>query len=909
MVENICALCHVRPPTRTVRVRRGGVEELLKVCEIDYEKLKDRKGYLSPFDALFSDDYFEDADEDYSDFGSLTSRLGFPVSRPKQAVDINHLFSEHTRNLLQQSAQVAIDFGRDEVETEHLLYAISESDVVKEIFRRFRIKPVEVKDYINDNANKSKRGAGFEERVELAVSPRLKSVFEKAFEVSRQMEHGYIGPEHLLVGLVREEDGLAGDVLRSFGVSEERLRLEVVRVVGRGAREGVVEVKSSTPQLDKYSRDLSQLASEGALDPVIGRREEIETTIEILSRRTKNNPVLIGEPGVGKTAIVEGLAQRIVNEDVPEILEGKRLVELNINSIVAGSKYRGEFEERIKAVLEEVVANKEKLIVFVDELHTIVGAGSGGGEGGLDVSNVIKPSLARGELHLIGATTLDEYQRHIEKDAALERRFQPVFVAEPTEEQTIEILRGLRDKYEAHHRVKISDEAIKYATLLSDRYLTNRFQPDKAIDLIDQAASRLRIKSTERTTEVRRLQDRLDKLQREKEYFLSRKNTLKIKELSAEINALEKLVGVKKNEDKKRRNDKNPRVDRKIVAEVVAKLTGVPLAELTEEEKDRLLNLEEKLSERVVGQEEAISAVSDAIRRARAGLTQGERPVANFIFLGPTGVGKTELAKALARLLFGDEDALIRIDMSEYMERHTIARLIGAPPGYIGYEEGGQLTEKVRRRPYSVILLDEIEKAHSDVYNLLLQVIDDGRLTDSKGRVVDFTNTIIIATSNLGSNIIKGETEDFFDEEKVKEELMAVLRSHFKPEFLNRIDEIIVFQSLSEEDVRSITKIELKKLALVLAEKGIELVFDESVIDYISLVGFAPELGAREIRRKIESEVETGLAKAILNGQIEQPSVINVSYDQKKRCIVFRTIAGDLVGRAGKKVKSLAVIG
>jgi ATP-dependent Clp protease ATP-binding subunit ClpC len=889
MSDGLCDICNERPATTTLRVQRNGRTQVIQVCDVDYKRLRDQRGYSSPFRSLFSEDPFGDTDSFFDDFGSLSSRFGYPIPRHREAIDIDQYFSEHTKELIQQAGRTALEFGRDEVDTEHLLYALTDSPVVQEIFRQFKIKTSDVKEYIETN---SPKGTKKLEEAKLTVSPRVKNVFEHAFNAARELGHGYIGPEHLLIGLLEEEEGLAGDLLKKYGLTPQSLRQQTVKVVGEGAQKGRVETKSNTPQLDKYSRDLTKLAREGKLDPVIGRANEIETTIEILSRRTKNNPVLIGEPGVGKTAIVEGLAQRIISEDVPEILNNKRVVEVNINSIVAGSKYRGEFEERIKAVLDEIVEHKDELIIFIDELHTIVGAGSTGSEGGLDVSNVIKPHLARGEMHLIGATTLNEYQKHIEKDAALERRFQPVFISEPTVEQTIEILRGLRDKYEAHHKVKITDEAIVAASELSDRYITNRFLPDKAIDLIDQAASRVKILFTSRSGELRQIEEKLARLGRERESSISRKEYDRAKDIEKEVKKLEDEREQKQSKERRERGVTTPEVKKEHIAQVVSKITGIPVTELTEEEKERLLKMEERLHERVVGQEEAIQAVSDAIRRSRAGLIQGSRPIATFFFLGPTGVGKTELAKSLAWLVFGDVNALVRIDMSEYMERHTVSRLIGAPPGYVGYEEGGQLTERVRRRPYSVILLDEIEKAHPDVHNILLQVFDDGRLTDGKGRVVDFTNTIIIATSNLGSDIIqrnltaaRGEKRNY---EELKAQLMEVIRLHFRPEFLNRIDEIIVFHALTEEQIRSITVLQLERVKQTARGQGIELVFDDSLVSYLARVSFVPEFGARELRRKIQSEVETALAREMLKGDVKEGDKVTLSYDKDAKQVVLR---------------------
>ena len=777
---------------------------------------------------------------------------------------------------------MAHKFGRREVDTEHLLYALADNDVIAEILNQYKLKPSDIKGYIDANAPKGKQTTAEDE---MGVSPRVKSVLQGAYQISRELGHSYIGPEHLLIALAAEPDGMAHEVLEKYGLSPESLRAKTTKVVGQGAEGGKVETQTNTPQLDKYSRDLTQLARAGKLDPVIGRNDEIQTTIEILSRRTKNNPLLIGEPGVGKTAIVEGLAQRIEAKEVPEVLEGKRVVELSLMSVIAGAKYKGEFEERIKAVIDEIVEHKDELIVFVDEVHTMVGAGGGGSEGGMDVSNIMKPALARGELHLIGATTLNEYQKYIEKDSALERRFQPVMVPEPTIEQAIEIIRGLRDSYEAHHKVKIDDSAVTAAVHLSDRYITSRFLPDKAIDLIDQAAARVRIASDTRSAEIAKYEDDIARLSREEESARNHKKTDEAKKLKKEIETLTKQKDELMEAWKREKGVSTAVVTSADVAQVVSKLTGVPVTELTEEEKQKLLTLEDKIHQRVVGQNEAVQAVSDAVRLSRAGLTQGYRPIANFLFLGPTGVGKTELAKALAWSVFGDEDAMIRIDMSEYMERHAVSRLVGAPPGYVGYDEGGQLTEAVRRRPYSVILLDEIEKAHPDVYNILLQVFDDGRLTDGKGRVVDFTNTIIIATSNLGSALIiendKATGKDKKDKKALKAELMEVLRGHFRPEFINRIDDIIVFDSLNEDEIKNIVRLQLEKVAQLLAEKGVSITFSDALVDDLAKRGYQPEFGARELRRLIKTDIENLLARKLLAGELKEGSRVIVNYSPK----------------------------
>jgi ATP-dependent Clp protease ATP-binding subunit ClpC len=605
--------------------------------------------------------------------------------------------------------------------------------------------------------------------------------------------------------------------------------------------------------------------------------------------------VLIGEPGVGKTAIVEGLAQRIVNGDVPEVLRGKRLVEVNINSMVAGAKYRGEFEERAKQLIDEVTAKHDELILFIDELHTIVGAGQGGGEGGLDIANVLKPALARGELSLIGATTLNEYQKYIEKDAALERRFQPVLVPEPTVEQTIVILRGLRDKLEAHHQVTFADDAFVAAAELSDRYITSRFLPDKAIDLIDQAAARVRIGSTSRPADMQELEAEIAQLKREQDYAASRKRFDEAKGFEERIKEKQETLDELTEAWQRKTGSETLEVTVASIAEVVSRLTGIPVADLTQEERQKLLKMEETLRERVVGQEDAVVAVSDAVRLSRAGLGQANRPIATFLFLGPTGVGKTELAKALAETVFGDEQAIIRIDMSEYMERHTVARLIGAPPGYVGYDEGGQLTERVRRRPYSVILLDEIEKAHADVYNVLLQVFDDGRLTDGKGRVVDFSNAILIATSNLGASIIMDNLErpekSRLDDKKIREELMKVLKGHFRPEFLNRIDEIIVFHALSRDNIRAIVQIQLERVTRTAAAQGITLYMGETLVDHLVQAGYQPEFGARELKRQIRQEVETRLAREILGDALQSGDTVEIGYDKMNDEVTISKIA------------------
>jgi ATP-dependent Clp protease ATP-binding subunit ClpC len=921
MANGACDICG-RPATVRVRTVVNGKVQNMELCDYHYREMVRRSGRsASPLESLFGrrslfDEFFGD-----SGFGSLfgdSPLMGGALTRRAPAetgeddvVDatfgdaaprrparrgsgggrtLADRLSEQGNRLLQEAAQKAGEFGRSEVDTEHLLLALTGSDVVRTVLSQFKVDADDLRRQIEGEA---KRGETRKEG-EIGVSPRLKDALNRAFIASNELGHSYVGPEHLLIGLAEEGEGLAAAILRKYGLTPQALRQQVTKVVGKGAEEGRVQAPSSTPDLDQYSRDLTKLAREGKLDPVIGRAREIETTIEVLARRKKNNPVLIGEPGVGKTAIVEGLAQRIVAGEVPEALRDKRLVELNINSMVAGSKYRGEFEERVQKILKEITAEKDNLILFIDEIHTIVGAGQGGGEGGLDIANTFKPALARGELHLIGATTLNEYQKYIEKDAALERRFQPVYVAEPTVAQVIMILRGLRDTLEAHHKVTITDEAIVAAAELSDRYITGRFMPDKAIDLIDQAAARVKISATARPVEVQELEAEVAQLKREQDYAAARKQFDRAAELKKELEQKQKQLDKLLELWKRDQASATAEVRADHVAQIVSKITGVPVTELTAEEKERLLKLEDKLHERVIGQDEAIRAVADAVRLARAGLREGRGPTATFLFLGPTGVGKTELAKALAEALFGDQDAMIRIDMSEYGERHSVARLVGAPPGYVGYEEGGQLTEKVRRRPYAVVLLDEIEKAHPDVYNILLQVFDDGRLTDGKGRVVDFTNTIIIATSNLGAEIIqrnlkKRGTKEF-DEARQKAELMEVLRGHFRPEFINRIDEIIVFHALNQSEIRRIVELQLDRVKRTAQGQGVALDFDLSVVDHFAAVGFRPEYGARELRRLIRSELETALAREMLSGRIGDGDRVRVAWSAADQKITFDRI-------------------
>ncbi|QGZ63229.1 ATP-dependent Clp protease ATP-binding subunit [Paraburkholderia acidisoli] len=882
MAQFNCDICGVRPATVRVAVLQDGRRRFLDVCDYHYAQLTRHQRTLSPLEALFR---------------ASQQAEGATEPTPQQAMEagdgaiVERYFSDVARELLQRAAERAVQFGRREVDTEHLLYEIAGNDAGVALLKRLGVQPDDVRAFIDANAQK-RDPSNAPEDGRIGVSPRLKGALDRAFLVSRELGHSYVAPEHLLFGLTQVPESFAGHLLGRYGVTPQKVLQALVEAQGDKRERPAAKGPSATPQLDQYSRDLTALASEGKLDPVIGRSSEIETVVEVLARRRKNNPVLIGEPGVGKTAIAEGLAQRMLNGDVPESLRGRRLVELNVNGLVAGAKYRGEFEERVKGVMEEITAQRDNLVLFIDEVHTIVGAGTGGGEGGLDIANVFKPAMARGELNLIGATTLSEYQKYIEKDAALERRFQPVFVAEPSVDQTINILRGLRDKLEVHHHVTIRDDALVAAAELSDRYVTGRFLPDKAIDLIDQAAARVHLSATSRPAVILELEAELAQLRREQDYAATRKNFERAHTLDEPIADKEKALAEATNDWKGQLGSVTSDVTTEEVAEIVSKLTGVPVTQLTAEERTRLLEMEQRLHERVIGQEQAIVAVSDAVRRSRAGLRRGRRPTAVFLFLGPTGVGKTELAKALAEVVFGDEDAIVRIDMSEYMERHAVSRLIGSPPGYVGYDEGGQLTERVRRRPYCVILLDEIEKAHSDVYNVLLQVFDDGRLTDGKGRVVDFSNTIVIATSNLGSDVVSGQKRSgpgFLSSADVSMQnaVMGELRQHFRPEFLNRIDEIIVFQGLNSEELRAIVRLQLEQVQRMARSQDIDLTFDDSVVDHLAAEGYRPEFGARELKRQIQQTVENELAKEMLKGEVKEGAKVVCRFDTADRRMTF----------------------
>ncbi|WP_078060424.1 ATP-dependent Clp protease ATP-binding subunit [Desulfotomaculum copahuensis] len=711
---------------------------------------------------------------------------------------------------------------------------------------------------------------------EIALTPRAKRVLELAMDEARRMGHSYVGTEHLLLGLIREGEGVAAQVLAASGADQNRVRGVIMQMLGGAAPQGqgqpgTARPANNTATLDQFGRDLTALAREDKLDPVVGREKEIERVIQILSRRTKNNPVLIGEPGVGKTAIAEGLAQRIVTGNVPEILLKKRVVTLDLPSMVAGTKYRGEFEERIKKVIGEII-KAGNIIVFIDELHTLIGAGAA--EGAIDAANILKPALARGELQCIGATTLDEYRKHIERDPALERRFQPITVEEPSVEETIAILRGLRDKYEAHHRVRITDEALEAAARLSARYIADRFLPDKAIDLMDEAGSRVRLQAFTAPPNLKDLEKRIEALQKEKEAAVNGQEFEKAAQLRDQEQQLKKELESRRQAWQSARGNQELVVGGEDIAQIVSSWTGIPVKRLAEEESERLLRLEEILHRRVVGQDEAVRAVARAVRRARAGLKDPRRPIGSFIFLGPTGVGKTELARALAEALFGDEDALVRLDMSEYMERFAVSRLVGSPPGYVGYEEGGQLTEAVRRKPYTVVLLDEIEKAHPDVFNILLQVLEDGRLTDSKGRTVDFRNTVIIMTSNVGVHLLRREGTLGFrpagDQEagyeKMKDRVTDELKRTFRPEFLNRLDEIIVFHSLTAEHIREIVGLMLQDVAARMQENDVIIDVTEAARDLLAKEGFDEQYGARPLRRAIQRQIEDRLSEEMLKG-------------------------------------------
>ncbi|SKA96106.1 ATP-dependent Clp protease ATP-binding subunit ClpC [Caloramator quimbayensis] len=787
-------------------------------------------------------------------------------------------FTERSQRVFYTAAEEAQKLGHNYIGTEHVLLGIAkEGGQASKILKEFGAAENKIRELIIEI-----EGEGdIELRLqEIPLTPRTKRLIEMARNEARNLNQNFIAPEHMLLALTLENEGVAVAILQRIGVDLSKLRSEIINNMGAESQHkkgyGTKSTNANTPNLDQYGRDLTSMASEGKLDPVIGRDKETERVVEILCRRTKNNPCLIGEPGVGKTAIAEGLAQRIVEGNVPEILKDKRVITLDLSGMVAGSKYRGEFEERLKKVMEEI-RNSKDVILFIDEVHTIIGAGAA--EGAIDASNILKPALARGELQAIGATTIDEYRKYIEKDPALERRFQPVMVGEPSLEESLLILKGLRDKYEAHHKVKITDEALEAAVNLSDRYITDRYLPDKAIDLMDEASSKVKLKNLTAPPDIKKLEEDLEKIKKEKEEAVNMQEFEKAAKLrDKELQIQTELNKVKENWKTQMSNDM-PVLTTEDIANVVSRWTNIPVTKLTESESERLLNLENILHKRVIGQEEAVKAVARAVRRARVGLKDPKRPIGSFIFLGPTGVGKTELSKALAEAMFGDENSIIRIDMSEYMEKHTVSRLIGSPPGYVGYDEGGQLTEKVRRHPYSVVLFDEIEKAHPDVFNILLQILEDGRLTDGKGKTVDFKNTIVIMTSNVGAQTIKKqltlgfaqsvrEKEDSYD--RMKENVMEELKKTFRPEFLNRIDDIIVFHQLEEEHVEKIVMLMLDNVIKRLATLDVNIEYDDDVIKHLSKGGFDQSYGARPLRRAITKAVEDKLSEEMLKGDIKK---------------------------------------
>ena len=802
-------------------------------------------------------------------------------------------FTARAEKALELAQDLAMELGHNYIGTEHLLYGLIEegTGVASKVLENQGISAENVKQEIEEIVGV---GEEIEDSNQMSFTPRSKRVIESAFLEARRTGTEYIGTEHLLIGIMKEGDSVATRIMLQENVNPQMLYNELVKVLNEEGSNGEDERSSnkgsynSTPTLNQYGVDLTKQAKEGKLDPVIGRKEEIQRVIQILSRRTKNNPCLIGEPGVGKTAVAEGLAEKIVAGDVPEILKNKRVVSLDIASMVAGAKYRGDFEERIKKALKEV-RKAGDVIIFIDEIHTIVGAGSA--EGAVDAANILKPLLARGEIQLIGATTLKEYRKYIEKDAALERRFSPVTVNEPTEEETIQILKGLRDKYEAHHNVKITDEAIKSAVELSSRYINDRFLPDKAIDLIDEAASKVRMKSYTEPESFKGIKDEIEKLDKEKEEAIRVQNFEKAAKLRDKENAKKKELEEAKKDWENKKSKKISTLKEEDIANVISSWTGIPVTKVSQSENDKLKNLEENLHKRVIGQDEAVTAVAKAIKRSRMGLKDPNKPIGSFLFLGPTGVGKTELSKALAENLFGSEDALIRIDMSEYMESHSVAKLIGSPPGYVGYDEAGQLTEKIRRKPYSVILFDEIEKAHPDVMNMLLQVLDDGRLTDSQGRTVNFKNTVIIMTSNVGAKLItEKKTLGFIQEkdnsekeyEDIKKDVMGELKKEFKPEFLNRIDEIIVFHKLEEKEIKQIVNIMIGNVAKLLKIQGIKLEVDDKAKELVIKKGTDNVYGARPLKRAIQNMIEDKIAEAMLDGKVKNTVKVTAESDEIK---------------------------
>ncbi|MCU7557371.1 ATP-dependent Clp protease ATP-binding subunit [Macrococcus capreoli] len=790
--------------------------------------------------------------------------------------------TERAQRVLAHAQEEAIRLNHNNIGTEHLLLGlVKEPDgIAAKVLAAYNITEDKVVQEVEQLI-----GHGTDMGGVIQYTPRAKKVIELSLDEARKLNHNFVGTEHILLGLIRENEGVAARVLANLDLNITKARSQVVKLLGSPEMDakGSGESKAQgTPTLDGLARDLTVIAKDGTLDPVIGRAAEVTRIIEVLSRRTKNNPVLIGEPGVGKTAIVEGLAQAIVNNEVPETLKGKRVMSLDMGTVVAGTKYRGEFEERLKKVMDEIHA-AGNIILFIDELHTLIGAG--GAEGAIDASNILKPALARGEIQCIGATTLEEYRKYIEKDAALERRFQPVQVDEPNVEDAIEILRGLRDRYEAHHRIQISDEAIIAAVKMSDRYISDRFLPDKAIDLIDEASSKVRLRNYTTPPSLKELEAELEKVKNEKDAAVHSQEFEQAAALRDKQSQLEKQLDETKKEWQKTQGSNNTSVTPDDIAIVVANWTGIPLNKIAETESQKLLNLEEILHDRVVGQHDAVVSISKAVRRARAGLKDPKRPIGSFIFLGPTGVGKTELARALAEAMFGEEDAMIRVDMSEFMEKHSVSRLVGSPPGYVGFEDGGQLTEKVRRKPYSVILFDEIEKAHPDVFNMLLQVLDDGRLTDSKGRTVDFRNTVIIMTSNVGAQELKdnkfvgfGGSDAAQDYETIRKTMMDELKKQFRPEFLNRIDDIIVFHKLEKEQLKEIVTFMVNGLTKRLKEQDIFITLTDAAKEKVADDGYDPEYGARPLTRSIQKNIEDKLSEELLKGEELAGHEVTIDY-------------------------------
>ena len=805
---------------------------------------------------------------------------------------MTYKFTNRAKKAIELANEVAIELGHNYIGTEHVLYGLAKegSGVASRVLENQEVSPENILDKIVELI-------GQEEPIEdtLGFTPRTKRVIENAFIEARKLGYNYIGTEHLLIGILREGDCIAARILLELNVNIPRLYNEIIKVINEGedfAREDKdrhTESKkgsyNQTTTLNQFGEDLTKKATEGKLDPIIGRKEEIERVIQILSRRTKNNPCLIGEPGVGKTAVVEGLAQKIVSGDVPEILKDKRVVSIDISGMVAGAKYRGDFEERIKKALAEVKKVGD-VILFIDELHTIVGAGAA--EGAIDAANILKPLLARGEIQLVGATTLNEYRKYIEKDSALERRFSPVTVNEPSEKDTVKILKGIRDKYEAHHGVKITDEAIESAVTMSVRYINDRFLPDKAIDLIDEAASRVKLKAYTEPDNLKKLEEQIEEAQKDKEEAVRTQKFEKAASLRDKERELKQTYEKEQKKWKNKSNKQITNITEENIAEVISSWTGIPASKITEDENVRLKNLEKNLHQRVIGQEEAVEAVSKAIRRGRVGLKDPKRPIGSFLFLGPTGVGKTELSKALAECLFGDENAMIRIDMSEFMEPHSVSKLIGSPPGYVGFDEGGQLTEKIRRKPYSVILFDEIEKAHPDVMNMLLQILEDGRLTDSQGRTVNFKNTVIIMTSNIGARLITDKKSLGFSQnmdnnqdakkeyEETKKEVMEALKRELRPEFINRIDEIIVFHKLTDDEISQIIDIMLKEVTNRLSTQKIKIELEPEVKQLIASKGIDKNFGARPLRRTIQNILEDKLAEEILEGNLKKNKSVKI---------------------------------